>query len=364
MKKNLLIGLLALTLVGCNNSNSSNTNSSSVISSTNASSNSSLSNQESSGVNTSSSSSSNKVDDFKKNTNLKMITPAGAPALAFLNYLHDDNYETNTTPANIIASMNSGTYDIVVVDTIGGMNAITKGAEYKMAATITFGNYYIYSTGNDDNGIMENGDKIISFGMNQTPDKIFNYLYPDIEVTEYVAGVADTSPVACRGAYALENGLTEIDYVFMAEPVMFAMMSNKDCTTYGKGSEYVNIQEEFVKKNSNAIISGAAIFVKNSTFTNKKEEVLDVLNNIKTNIEEITQNPLLAKTRIETLGDQAKQKERIGIASGAAFNVLKDNNSVGLGYLDYTNETLIEKINGYYSAINMVAPSEENYLKD
>ena len=100
------------------------------------------------------------------------------------------------------------------------------------------------------------------------------------------------------------------------------------------------------------------------TNNNKKEEVLDVLNNIKTNIEEITQNPLLAKTRIETLGNQAKQKERIGIASGAAFNVLKDNNSVGLGYLDYTNETLIEKINGYYSAINMVAPSEENYLKD
>lgn len=345
MKKSLLLSLLALTsLVGCN----SNGNSTSKNSST---------------PGTSNISSSSKID-FKKDTDLKIITPTGAPTLAMLNYLHDESYETNTTPANIIASMNAGTYDIVVVDTIGGMNAISKGADYKMAATITFGNYFIYSTGNDDNGTMEAGDTIISFGKSQTPDKLFNYLFPDIEVTEYVAGVADTNPVACSGAFALDDGLTNVDYVFMAEPVMFAMMSNKECATNAKGSEYMNIQEEFKKKNSDAIISGAAIFVKNSTFENKKAEVLDVLNNIKTNIEEITVTPSLAKTRIETLGDQTAQKARIGIASGAAFNVLKDNNSVGLGYLDYTDESLISKVSAYYAVLGAQTPAETNYLKD
>ena len=342
MKKCFLLSLLAtVALVGCGSNYTSSSSKNIPVSN----------------------SSSQKVD-FKKDTNLKMITPTGAPTLAFLNYLHDDSYETNTTPANIIASMNAGTYDIVVVDTIGGMNAISKGAEYKMAATITFGNYFIYATGNDDNGVMEAGDTIISFGKSQTPDKLFNYLFPDIEITEYVAGVADTSPVACSGAFALDDGLTNVDYVFMAEPVMFAMMSNKDCKTNGKGSEYLNIQEEFAKKNSDAIISGAAIFVKNSTFVSKKSEVLDVLSNIKTNIEEITANPLLAKERIETLGDQTNQKARIGIASGAAFNVLKDSNSVGLGYLDYTNETLIRKVSAYYAVIGAPAPAETNYLKD
>lgn len=354
MRKSLLLSLFSiLTMVSCsNNDNSSTKNSNSVNNTTSSSS-----------INISSNSSSSSVD-FKKDTNLKMITPTGAPTLAFLNYLHDESYETNTTPANIIASMNAGTYDIVVVDTIGGMNAISKGAEYKMAATLTFGNYFIYSTGNDDNGIMENGDTIISFGKSQTPDKLFNYLFEDIEVTEYVAGVADTSPVACSGAFALDNGLTNVDYVFMAEPVMFAMMSNKDCATSGKGSEYLNIQEEFAKKNPSSIISGAAVFVKNSTFVSKKNEVLDVLNNIKTNINEVTQNPLLAKERIETLGDQTAQKAHIGIASGAAFNVLKDNNSVGLGYLDYTDETLISKVSGYYTALGMTVPADSQYLTD
>ena len=141
MKKSLLLSLLAaVALVGCNSNNNSSSSENIPVSN----------------------SSSQKVD-FKKDTNLKMITPTGAPTLAFLNYLHDDSYETNTTPANIIASMNAGTYDIVVVDTIGGMNAISKGAEYKMAATITFGNYFIYATGNDDNGVMEAGDTIISY---------------------------------------------------------------------------------------------------------------------------------------------------------------------------------------------------------
>ena len=346
MKKSLLLSLLALaTIVGCNSNNDSS------------------SNKNSSTPGNSTLVSSSKVD-FKKNTDLKIITPTGAPTLAMLNYLHDESYETNTTPANIIASMNAGTYDIVVVDTIGGMNAISKGADYKMAATITFGNYFIYSTGNDENGVMEAGDTIISFGKSQTPDKLFNYLFPDIEVTEYVAGVADTNHVACSGAFALEDGLTNVDYVFMAEPVMFAMMSNKECKTNGKGSEYLNIQEEFKKKNSDAIISGAAIFVKNSTFENKKDQVLEVLNNIKINIKEITETPLLAKTRIETLGDQTAQKARIGIAAGAAFNVLKDNNSVGLGYLDYTDVSLITKVSAYYAVLGATAPVETNYLKD
>ncbi len=349
MKKSLLLNIFAIaTLVACSNNGQS----------------SSINNTNNSSSNSTSSILSNSVNDFKKNTELKIITPTGAPTLAFLNYLHDKNYETNTTPTNIIAAMNAGTYDIVVVDTIGGMNAIAKGAEYKMAATLTFGNYFVYSTGNDDNGIMENGDTIISFGKNQTPDKLFNYLFSDIEITEYVSGVADTSPIACSGAFALDNGLTNVDYVFMAEPVMFAMMSNKDCATNSKGSKYLNIQEEFAKKNPNSIISGAAVFVKNSAFENKKNEVLDVLNNVKNNIDEITKNPLLAKERIETLGDQTSQKERIGIASGAAFNVLKDNNSVGLGYLDYTNESLISKVSGYYTALGMTVPADSQYLTD
>ena len=67
------------------------------------------------------------IDDYK----LKLITPTGAPAVAFLNYLNYEHYDTNTVPNNIVAEMIKGTYDIVVVDLIGGLTAIEKkNAEY------------------------------------------------------------------------------------------------------------------------------------------------------------------------------------------------------------------------------------------
>ena len=76
------------------------------------------------------------------------------------------------------------------------------------------------------------------------------------------------------------------------------------------------------------------------TYNNKKNEVLEVLNNIKVNIEEVVTNPLLAKERIETLGDQTEQKARIGIASGAAFNVLKDNNALDIKAPTHIHNTI------------------------
>ena len=42
----------------------------------------------------------------KSNTNnLKIVSPTGAPAVAFYNFADNDNYTTNSTPANIVAMM-------------------------------------------------------------------------------------------------------------------------------------------------------------------------------------------------------------------------------------------------------------------
>ena len=83
---------------------------------------------------------------------LKILCPTGAPAVAFYNYAKDSNFETNSVPKNIVSEMNqNSTKDIIVIDTVSGLKAINNGAPFKIASTITFGNFYIASTGNDDN---------------------------------------------------------------------------------------------------------------------------------------------------------------------------------------------------------------------
>ena len=63
-----------------------------------------------------------------------------------------------------------------VIDTVNGIKAIEKGANYKLAASITFGNFYIASTGIDEDDIMDKDDYIVLFSMGATPDLIFHYV--------------------------------------------------------------------------------------------------------------------------------------------------------------------------------------------
>ena len=61
-------------------------------------------------------------------SSLKIISPTGAPALAFYNHSLNSNFETNSTPSNIVSMMNSSSnYDVVVIDTVSGIKAIEKG---------------------------------------------------------------------------------------------------------------------------------------------------------------------------------------------------------------------------------------------
>ena len=80
--------------------------------------------------------------------NLTILVPTGAPSLAFYNHIDNVNLTSNNSPINIASSMTDNGNDIVVIDTIKGIDAINNGAPYKLAANLTFGNFYLASTGN------------------------------------------------------------------------------------------------------------------------------------------------------------------------------------------------------------------------
>lgn len=292
----------------------------------------------------------------KDEESFKIIVPTGAPSLAFLNEADNPNFETNCVPANIVSMMNdTSDKDIIVIDTLIGIKAIRDGAPYKLLTTITSGSFYIAATGNDEDKIMNQGDKIVLFGQNLTPDVVFHYLYGnkyDDEI-EYVSAVSDAGKVLASGKN-FETG-SDIDYVFIAEPVLTTILNNEDAPTYKKAYKYINIQEEYYKKTNMSLLS-ASVFIKNSISNDDVNNYLDNLNN--------TINKLLNDDNYVDELIKDKNSDELanvyGLNSNMIKSVLKDN-LVGLCFIKASDN--IKNINEYISLFGMDNINEEIIYK-
>ena len=130
---------------------------------------------------------------------VKVICPAGAPAVAFYNHATDENFTTGAPLSQFLTN----NYDIIVAPTNDGLKKIiNESANYQIAATITFGNMYIISTGRDADGVMNKGDHVLYFQKNGIPGKVFNYLYGDLELDTYdVKDAAATKNIIENNGY-------------------------------------------------------------------------------------------------------------------------------------------------------------------
>ena len=113
---------------------------------------------------------------------LQVACPAGAPATAFYKHLGNSKMEVGNADTIVSYLSSNSNKDVVIAPTNAGIAAINKGATYKLAATITFGNFFILSTGNDTDGVMNKGDKVLAFQESGVPGKLFKYLYNDLEL--------------------------------------------------------------------------------------------------------------------------------------------------------------------------------------
>lgn len=292
-------------------------------------------------------------NELPEKTDVKLVCPTGAPAVAFYNHAEDKNFETNGTPSNIVAFMNNNSnYDAVVIDTISGLKAISNGAPYKMAATLTFGNFFIASTGHDADGVMNPGDKIVLFGQNQTPDKIFHYIYGnDFDSSiEYVTAVSDAAPCLASGKNVATG--SDVDYVFVAQPVLFATLNNANAATYGKAKVYANIQELYKEKSGNKSIIQASLFVKNTD----SYSYASYLSALESDINSAIADPKKVVEGMSKISDD-EAKAKYGIASNVAKAVLSQNNGLGLGYKKAKD--IKEDINSFISIFGMENVTDE-----
>ena len=284
----------------------------------------------------------------------KILTPNGAPAVAFYNYATDVNFETNGTPTNIIAQMiENSEYDLIVIDTTSGINAIKNGAPYKLASTITLGNFFIASTGNDENEAMDNGDTIVLFGTTgAVPSKIFHYLYGNEfdSGIEYVTNVANAASALVTGTNVATG--SDVDYVFIAQPVLYkALQNNTDA------SIFVDVQEAYATKSDGLPLMQASIFVKNSA---EKSDVNSLLSTLSNDIDDGIANPNKIKEGIDLLSDSELAISRFGVDSATIQEVM-ESNGLGLGYLNaLENKAAIDAYIGLFGMENTL---EEIYYQ-
>ena len=331
MKKNILTILLLGLLVSCNNANS-------VVPSEETSTNQETSSSEDSSILIQESSTVENYDP------ITVLCPTGAPSIAFYN-----NFTTNSNPANIAASMTKSGSDLVVIDLLKGVQAINNGAPYKLASGLTFGNFYIASTGKDTNETMDKDDNIIIFGKGQTPDYLFKYLYgEDYTNIEYVDNVQAAAKCLISGKNA--DMSKDVSYVFMAQPVLLQAMSQNE-----NAKVYANLQDLYYEK-SQASMFQAGLFVKNDLVNKDVNTYLSTLEN---DVKLLLNKDTDTLNKINAYDDDAFTS-KFGVKKQIVSKTV-DKNLMGLGFKyikDYK-----EDVNKFLSLFNLEIKDENIYQK-
>lgn len=292
-------------------------------------------------------------------SDVKVLCPSGAPSLAFYNEVDNANFSTGDAASILPELKGNGDSDIIVIDTVNGIKALNSGSNYKLAATLTFGNFYIVSTGNDENGVMEDGDYIVVFSQNATPDLVFHYIYGDKYDSNlhYVQAVSDASVCAIKGINIADDSHSidetpYVDYVMIAQPALTAAMAQNENI-----SVYANVQELYSEKSGGLQMIQASVFV-----SDEFEGAREYLNLLENDINAILDNPSVFADKISSLNISDEEfKDLFGIPNvNIATKVLKDN-SIGLGYkIAYDNK---EAIDSFISIFNLGSTSEEIYFQ-
>lgn len=274
-----------------------------------------------------------------KQEGVKIVSPSGAPALAFYNEI--DNLEVNEAGVIKTLILSDNKPDYVVLPTNVAVSLINKGASYKLGATITFGNFYIVDTGIDEDELMDESDKIVLFQQGGIPDQVFNSIY-SFENVEYVNDASD----ALRQIVS-KDGTAE--YVLLAEP-MYQVAKEKNENI----SIYANLQDEYMKIFNHEIYQ-ASILVNNEL---NKTEVNEFLKKIENDINELINNPTLLLEKTDNY-----EEEKISSLFGninASIKALESNNSLNLGFkLAYDNK---EGIDIFLENLKMSKTSEDIYF--
>lgn len=289
-------------------------------------------------------------------SSLTIATPTGAPVLAFYDQIGNENY--SRVAAESISALWTGdaSPDILVVDLTSGIKAIANGADYKLGAILTFGNFYLASTGNDEDETMNAEDKIVLFGNeNMLPSRIWHYLFgQEYDASLFYEGNAQMAAAALASGKASDG--SDVDYVFLAQPALFASLKKNE-----NAKLYMDIQEEYKKKSGLDMIQ-AALFINNRVAQNTADAFLKER---ETAIAAVLENPELALEGLSVYKDE-EAVAQYGFNPAVVVNVLKQKNALGINAMGLGFKRAIDikdDIDTFLNVFNVEKTGEEIYFK-
>ncbi len=286
---------------------------------------------------------------------LNVVTPSGAPAIAFYKHLAENKLEINSNPVNVTAYFtNLGAKDVIVAPTNAGINAITNSlnpAPFKIAATLTFGNFYIASLGNDSDNEMNEGDYVVLFQQNNIPDKLFQAVYGTNFDIHYVNAASDAAKCIITGKNETDNNAT-VNYVLIAEPALTTALAKNS-----NASLYSDLQNEYKNKFQGLEITQASVFIANSV---SKEQADAFLNELRLDVRDLLKKPSILKNYVSDFSD-TELIEKFSSNESDTEEVLTNGNRINLNFKDaFTNKSSIDQ---FIATLGMEATNEEIYFK-
>ena len=284
----------------------------------------------------------------QEENNLSFLVPVPAPAVALSAFAEYKNFQTNTKANEIKTAMAAGQPDVVVLPTDIGVGVLKNGAPYKILCTVTFGNFYIASTGNDDDNVMDADDYVVIFQKAAIPGKIFNYVY-GTELFNSAHPVADVEAAAkcLKTGINAEDG-QHVDYVLMAEPALTKVLS-----TTPTASVYEDVQAKYKEKAGDLILTQASVFVKNTLSNSVIND--EIYSKLSTSINLMINTP----SEIANFMNKIDKPANIfGIDPSIAVSVTENGNRMGLGCKKASE--IKDDINNFLSIFGVEQLSDEN----
>lgn len=291
-------------------------------------------------------------------SDIKFISPTGAPALAFYDQGNNENYVTNSTPSLVLAELQANYYDIVVAPVFGGLKSIkANNADFALAQVITGGNFFLVGVNKEANELPTSSSYIVAFAEQDVTGMVFKKLANEkwnigTENVHFVSGAADTLPILKTGKHAG----TQVDYVLTAEPVFTNAKANKD-----EGVTLVetyNIQNEWKALTSQDGLVQAGVFIRKTSYSAKPNKTKAFFTDLNTRLTTALTKPEEVKTALHEFNeDLTKQAARFGFNENLAFNLLKNGNRFGL----VSPETKLD-VNSFLVSLGQTAYSNGYFI--
>lgn len=288
---------------------------------------------------------------------LKVISPSGAPAISLYRMYKNKNVEINADPENVLTYLSSDSDKDIVIAPTNALTAKVMGKidNFKIAANITFGNFYLVSVNNEGEAVMTSDSYIVLFQQSSLPDRLFKYTYGyAFSNLHYVTSASVAARCALTGVNETDNS-AKVDFALVPEPALTNVLTNSKANA----KLYKNLQTDYASKSGGAQLTQASIFVNTKT---EKTLIDTFLKHIKQDIESALLEPKLLKNAVSGLS-KLELQSKFSVDSADLLEKMIKTNAIQIGYKDaFANKAAIDT---FLKALKFTTgdTSEEAYYK-